>query len=105
MLNIPCQQATDVREKQFLRDAIIQAIDVAERPRGNPLPRIRHPEVRRIPREVFFRQCKEFGSKVHSIRGQTDMPCLPLLDQALQQVAIGAAYVQKVAIVGDGIED
>jgi hypothetical protein len=33
------------------------------------------------------------------------MPCLPLLDQALQQVAIGAAYVQKVAIVGDGIED
>jgi hypothetical protein len=33
------------------------------------------------------------------------MPCLPPLDQALQQVAIGAAYVQKVAIVGDGIED
>jgi hypothetical protein len=29
----------------------------------------------------------------------------PPLDQALQQVAIRTADVQKVAIVGDGIED
>ena len=33
------------------------------------------------------------------------MPFLPPLDKALQQIAIGAAYVQKVAVVGDGIED
>jgi len=33
------------------------------------------------------------------------MPFVPPLDQALQQVAVGTAYVQKVAIVGDSIED
>jgi hypothetical protein len=33
------------------------------------------------------------------------MSCLPPRDEALQQVPIGAAHVQKVAVVGDGIED
>jgi hypothetical protein len=33
------------------------------------------------------------------------MPFVPPLDQALQQVAVGAAHVQQVAIVGDRIED
>jgi hypothetical protein len=33
------------------------------------------------------------------------MPFVPPLDKALQQVTVGAAYVQKVAIVGDSIED
>ena len=55
--------------------------------------------------EALLRQGNELGAAVHPVGRQTNMPFVPPLDQALQQVAVGAADVQKVAIVGDGIEN
>jgi hypothetical protein len=61
--------------------------------------------VRGVLREALLRQGNELGAAVHPIGPQPDLPFVPPLDQALQQVPVGAAYVQKVAMVGDSIED
>jgi hypothetical protein len=52
-----------------------------------------------------LRQGNELGAAVHPVGRQTDMLFVPPLDKAFQQIAVGAAYVQKVTVVGDGIED
>jgi hypothetical protein len=78
----------DVRGQQLLRDAIIYAIDIVERTRGTPLPRIRHPEVRRVLREALFRQGNELCTAVHPVGRETDMPWSPAPGLVQPQEAI-----------------
>jgi hypothetical protein len=60
--------------------------------------------MRGVLREALLRQGNELGPIVDPVGRQMELPFLPPLDEALEQVAIGAADVEYVAIVGDRIE-